>query len=107
MAIHTTVLFCDLREIITLEIERRGHPEHIAWTIFDTEFAALAPFFDYRYLTSGNPYGFQVKWNPPIFHSEIPLVLQIEKSFSRNRLGEKTRKASKTRTAWRLTPILG
>ena len=91
MTVHTVVLFCDFREIITLEIEGLGHPEHIARAIFDAEFAALAPFFDHRYPTPGDLDGLQIKWKSPIFHSEIPLVLRVETSFLDPRLGKKTR----------------
>jgi hypothetical protein len=75
MAVYTVFLFLGFRVIIAFLIEGLGHPEHIARTVFDTEFAALAPLFDYSDPTPCDLNGLQVKWNTPIFHLKIPLPL--------------------------------
>jgi len=68
MAVYTIILSFDFRVIIAFDIEGLGHPEHIAGTVVDTEFAALTPFFDYRNPTLCDLDGLQIKWNTPIFH---------------------------------------
>jgi hypothetical protein len=75
MAVHAIILIRDFREMIALEIEGLGHPEHIARTIFDAELTALTPVFDQSYPSLSDLDVLQVKGNTPIFHSEIPLVL--------------------------------
>jgi hypothetical protein len=75
MAVYTIILSFGLRIIIAFEIEGLGHPEHISGAVFDTELAALAPFFDYCYPTLRDLNGLQIKWNTPIFHPKNPFAL--------------------------------
>jgi len=48
MAIDAIILSFNFRVIIAFNIKGLGHLEHIAGTVVNTEFAALASFFDYR-----------------------------------------------------------
>jgi len=75
MAVYTIIFSFSLWVIIAFEIEGLGHPEDIARAVCDTELAALAPLFDYSDPTLRDLNGLQIKWNTPIFHLEIPLVL--------------------------------
>ena len=75
MAVNTIIFAFSLRVIIAFEIEGLRHPEDMTRAVCDTELAALASLFDDSDPTLRDLNGFQIKWNTPIFHLEIPPAL--------------------------------